>query len=174
MRNKDLSLRGILSNVHSECVYFPIHAKKTSAARQDFRAQKEIMTSENRSIYVDGQWCSNENGVMTFPLENQLEVQGQDMVASFDDFSLSGNISSVSPHGNRVYVLERTPKPPFNYVGQVLARDAMTDAPTVITIIATPSDRHSTLEQFTLTCTMPSTHRNPNGGIMIFTPTSRA
>ena len=86
MRDKHLSLRGILSNVHSEFAYFPIHAKKTSAARQDFRAQKEIMTSENRSIYVDGQWCSNENGVMTFPLENQLEVQGQDMVASFDDF----------------------------------------------------------------------------------------
>ena len=75
---------------------------------------------------------------MTYPLERMLEVQGQDMVASFDDFSLSGNISSVSPHCNRVYVVERTPKPPFTYVGQVLARDAMTDAPQTITINATP------------------------------------
>ena len=75
---------------------------------------------------------------MTYPLERMLEVQGQDMVASFDDFSLSGNISSVSPHCNRVYVVERSPKPPFNYVGQVLARDAMTDAPQTITINATP------------------------------------
>ena len=142
--------------------------KKVSAARQDFRAQKEIMTSENRSIYVDGQWCSNENGVMTFPLENQLEVQGQDMVATFDDFSLSGNISSVSPHCNRVYCLERSPKAPFNYLGQVLAREQLSDAPEVLTITATP-DRHETLQQFTHTCELPSTHRNPgSGNTMVF------
>ena len=141
--------------------------KKTSAARQDFRAQKEIMTSENRSIYVDGQWCSNENGVMTFPLENQLEVQGQDMVASFDDFSLSGNISSVSPHCNRVYVLERSPKPPFNYFAQVLAREQLSDAPEVLTITAMPENRHETLQQFTHTCNVPTTHRNPDGGVMV-------
>ena len=107
---------------------------------------------------------------MTYPLERMLEVQGQDMVASFDDFSLSGNISSVSPHYNRVYVVERSPKPPFNYVGQVLARDAMTDAPQTITINATPEPRHSTVEQFTLMCEMPSTHRNPAGGTMLFYP----
>ena len=128
------------------------------------------MTSETRNIYVDGNWCTNAAGVMTFPLVNQLQVQGQDMVASFDDFSLSGNISSVSPHCNRVYVLEQSPKAPFNFVGQVLARDAMTDTPQVITITATPADRHSSLQQFTLTCTMPSTDRNPNGGTMIFYP----
>ena len=98
---------------------------------------------------MDGQWCSNENGVMTFPLENQLEVQGQDMVATFDDFSLSGNISSVSPHCNRIYVLERTPKPPFKFIGEVLAREQMSDAPEVLTITAMPENRHSTLQQFT-------------------------
>merc|ERR1712185_224749 len=108
---------------------------------------------------------------MTFPLENQLEIQGQDMVAQFDDFSLSGNISSVSPHCNRVYVLERTPKPPFNYVGQVLARQAMTDDfPQTITITETPAGRHETVQQFTLMCEMPSTHRNPAGGTMLFYP----
>jgi len=127
------------------------------------------MTSENRSIYVDGQWCSNENGVMTFPLENQLEVQGQDMVATFDDFSLSGNISSVSPHCNRVYCLERSPKAPFNYIGQVLAREQMSDAPEVLTITITPPGRHETLLQFTHTCELPSTHRNKDGGnTMVF------
>ena len=128
------------------------------------------MTSENRSIYVDSSWCTNKGGVLTYPLENQLEIQGQDMVASFDDFSLSGNISSVSPHCNRVYVLERTPKPPFNFVGQVLARDAISDAPQTITITATPHNRHETVQQFTLMCEMPSTHRNPAGGTMLFYP----
>ena len=120
------------------------------------------MTSENRSIYVDGQWCSNENGVMTFPLENQLEVQGQDMVASFDDFSLSGNISSVSPHGNRVYVLERSPKPPFNFIGEVLAREQMSDAPVALTITKTPPERHETLLQFTHTL-QRSNHTQKSG-----------
>ena len=87
--------------------------RAATTANEDSPHMKE-MTSENRSIYVDSSWCANKAGVLTYPLENQLEIQGQDMVASFDDFSLSGNISSVSPHCNRVYVLERTPKPPFN------------------------------------------------------------
>ena len=107
---------------------------------------------------------------MTYPLERMLEVQGQDMVASFDEFSLSGNISSVSPHCSRVFVVERSPKAPFNYVGQVLARDAITDAPQTITITATPENRHETFQQFTSMCEMPSTHRNLAGGTMLFYP----
>ena len=99
------------------------------------------MTQETRSIYIDGQWCENAAGVMTFPLTQQLQVQGQDMVASFDDFSLSGNISSVSPHCNRVYVLEQTPKAPFNYLGDVLARDALTDVGARISVSVRASDR---------------------------------
>ena len=131
------------------------------------------MTSENRSVYIDSSWCSNVGGVMTYPLERMLEVTGQDLVATCDDFVFSGNISSVSPHCSRVYVLERTPKPPFNFIGQVLARDAMTDAPQTITITATPEDRHATLQQFTLTCEMPSTQRNPAGNMYLLSRRNR-
>ena len=110
------------------------------------------MTSETRSIYIDASHCSNNEGILTYPLPNNLEVMGQDLVAMVDDFTLAGNISSVSPHANKLYVLERTPKKPFNYVQIVQARDNLTDAPVGITISETPGNRHSTLEQFTMMC----------------------
>ena len=50
------------------------------------------------------------------------------------------------------------------------ARDKPEDPPINITIQETPSNRHSTLQQFTLMCDMPATQVNPNGGTMVFYP----
>ena len=128
------------------------------------------MASETRSIYIDASHCSNNEGILTYPLPNNLEVQGQDLVAMVDDFTLAGNISSVSFHANRLYVLERTPKKPFDYVRSVQARDDPADSPVTLTISETPADRHTDLEQFTLMCDLPTTQVNPQGGKMIFYP----
>ena len=87
-----------------------------------------------------------------------------------DDFTLAGNISSVSFHANRLYVLERTPKKPFDYVRSVQARDNPADSPVTLTISETPADRHTDLEQFTLMCDLPTTQVNPQGGKMLFYP----
>ena len=119
------------------------------------------MASETRSIYIDASHCSNNEGILTYPLPNNLEVQGQDLVAMVDDFMLAGNISSVSFHANRLYVLERTPKQPFDYVRSVQARDNPADSPVTITISETPADRHTSLQQFTLMCELPTMQVNP-------------
>ena len=128
------------------------------------------MTSEVRSIYIDSQHCENKNGMLTYPIPNNLEVLGQDIVAMVDDFTLAGNISSVSAHASKIYVIERTPRPPFDFLKVVQARDKPGDTPINITIQETPANRHSTLQQFTMKCDMPATHVNPNGGTMIFYP----
>ena len=49
------------------------------------------MTSEVRNIYIDSQHCENKEGMMTYPIPNNLEVLGQDIVAMVDDFTLAGN-----------------------------------------------------------------------------------
>ena len=108
--------------------------------------------------------------MMTYPIPNNLEVLGQDIVAMVDDFTLAGNISSVSAHASKIYVIERTPRPPFDFLQVVRARDKPEDAPINITIQETPANRHSSLEQFTLMCDMPATQVNPNGGTMVFYP----
>ena len=126
------------------------------------------MTSEVRSIYIDSQHCENKEGFLTYPIPNNLEILGQDIVAMCDDFSLAGNISSVSAHASKIYVIERIPRPPFDFVRTVQARNKPEDNPVSLSITETPSDRHSTLQQFTMKCEMPTTHINPSGGTLIF------
>ena len=69
------------------------------------------MTQELRTLYVDSAWCDRDAvGGLSLPLPNQIEVPGQDLVASVDDFTIAGQFTAVNAHTNKLYGLEQTPK----------------------------------------------------------------
>ena len=60
------------------------------------------MTSSVKNIYIDGLECENNAGVLSFAMHDQIEVRQEDLVAFADDFTISGNVSSVSAASNRL------------------------------------------------------------------------
>ena len=54
------------------------------------------MTQELRTLYVDSHWCKRDKtGGLSLPLTEQMEVPGQDLVASVDDFTIAGQFTAV-------------------------------------------------------------------------------
>ena len=66
--------------------------------------------SEIRCFYLDSRWTQrNNNGSFSLILNEQIEVPNSH-VLYLDDVSVIGSIPMVNPNGNRLYVVERTPR----------------------------------------------------------------